>query len=76
MVRESITSPVAHHLPVGRQFLSVASPLNDDLETGIGQAVQGAVAQDGIIKESEPFLTARSLVMTKLETRWRPMISS
>ena len=63
---------------MGRQFLPVAGPLNDDLEAGIGQPVQGAVAQDGIIKESEPFLTVRLLVlvMTKLETRWRPMISS
>ena len=41
---------------MGRQFLSVAGPLNDDLETGVGQAVQGAVAQDGIIEEAEPFL--------------------
>ena len=41
---------------MGRQFLPVASPLNDDLETGVGQAVQGAVTEDGVIEEAEPFL--------------------
>ena len=41
---------------MGRQFLSVAGPLDDDLVAGVGQAVQGAVAQDGIIEEAEPFL--------------------
>ena len=38
------------------QPLAVAGALNDDLVAGIGQAVQGAVAQDGIIKESQPLL--------------------
>ena len=52
----SITSPVAQEFPVGRQFLPVAGPLNDDLETGVGQAVQGAVTEDGVIEEAEPFL--------------------
>ena len=41
---------------MGRQFLSVAVSLNDDLETGVGQAVQGAVAQDRVVEEAEPFL--------------------
>jgi len=27
----------------------VASTLDDDLVTGVGQAVQGAVAQDGVV---------------------------
>ena len=76
MVRGSITSPVAQELPVGRQFLSVAGPLNDDLETGIGQAVQGAVAQMESSKRLSHSSTDRLLVMTKLETRWRLMISS
>ncbi len=31
----------------------VAGALNDDLVAGIGQAVQGAVAQDGIVKQSQ-----------------------
>ena len=39
-----------------QQLLSVAGPLDDDLVTGVGQAVQGAVAQSGIIEEAEPFL--------------------
>ena len=39
-----------------RQFLSEAGPLDDDLVAGIGQAVQGAVAQDGVVEEAEPFL--------------------
>ena len=41
---------------MGRQFLPVAGPLDDDLEAGIGQPVQGAVTQDGVIEEAEPFL--------------------
>ena len=45
---------------MGREFLSVAGPLNDDLETGVGQAVQGAVAQDRVVEEAEPFLQGYS----------------
>ena len=30
--------------------------LDDDLVAGIGQPVQGAVAQDGVVKDAEPFL--------------------
>ena len=55
-VRESITSPVAQEFPVGGQFLSVGGPLDDDLVAGVGQPVQGAVAEDGIVEETEPFL--------------------
>ena len=39
-----------------RQFLSVAGSLDDDLEAGIGQPVQGAVSEDGVVEEAEPFL--------------------
>jgi len=35
---------------------SVAGYFDDDLVTCIGQAVQGAVAQDGVIKESQPLV--------------------
>ena len=41
---------------MGRQFFSVADPLDDDLVAGIGQAVQRAVAQYGIVEETEPLL--------------------
>ena len=39
-----------------RESLPVARALDDDLVAGIGEAVQGAVAQDGIIEEAEPFV--------------------
>ena len=54
----SITSPVAQEFPVERQFLSVAVSLDDDLETGVGQAVQRAVAEDGVVKETQPLVHA------------------
>ena len=41
---------------MGREPLSVAGALNDYLVAGISQAVQGAVAQDGVIKQSQPLL--------------------
>ena len=73
----SITSPVAQEFPVGGQFLSVAGPLDDDLVAGVGQPVQGAVAQDGVIEEAEPLLH-RPVAgdYDELETRWRLMVSS
>ena len=30
--------------------------LDDDLVAGVGETVQGAVAQDGIVEEAEPLL--------------------
>ena len=41
---------------MGGQFLSVGGPLDNDLVAGVGQPVQGAVAEDGIVEETEPFL--------------------
>jgi len=41
---------------VGRQALPVALALDDDLVAGVGQAVQGAVAENGVVEEAEPFL--------------------
>ena len=41
-----------------RQFLTVAGPLDDDLEAGVGQAVQRAVPEYGVVEEAEPFLDA------------------
>ena len=39
-----------------RQFLTVAGPLDDDLVAGVGQPIQGAVSQYGVIEEAEPLL--------------------
>ena len=52
----SITSLVTQQFPVGRKLLPVAGPFDDDLVAGIGQSVQGTVAQDGVVEETEPFL--------------------
>ena len=41
---------------VWRKPFPVAGALNDDLVAGVGQAVQGAVAQDGIVEETQPFV--------------------
>ena len=38
-----------------RQFFPVAGALNDDLVAGIGQPIQGAVLEDGVVEEAEPF---------------------
>ena len=37
------------------QPFPVAGALDDDLVAGVGQPVQGAVAEDGIVEEAEPF---------------------
>ena len=34
----------------------MAGAFDDDLVAGVGQAVQGAVAEDGIVKEAEPLV--------------------
>ena len=39
-----------------RQSFPVAGALDDDLVAGVGQAVQGAVAEDGIVEETEPLI--------------------
>ena len=39
-----------------RKPFPVAGALDDDLVSGVGQTVQGAVAEDGIVKETEPFV--------------------
>ena len=36
-----------------RQALPVAVALDDDLVAGVGEPVEGAVAQDGIVEEPE-----------------------
>ena len=39
------------------QSLTVTGALDDDLVAGIGQAVQGAVTQDGVVKESQSLIS-------------------
>lgn len=34
----------------------IAGALDDDLIAGVGQLVKGAVAEDRVVKETEPFL--------------------
>ena len=41
---------------MGRQFFTVAGPLDDYLEAGVGQPVQSAVPEDWVVEEAEPFL--------------------
>ena len=36
--------------------LPVAGAFDDDLVAGVGESVEGAVAEDGIVEEAEPFL--------------------
>ena len=41
---------------MGRQFLPIVISLHDDLVAGVGHSVQGAISQDGVVEEAEPFL--------------------
>ena len=41
---------------MGRELLPVAGTLYDNLEVGVGQPIEGAVAEDGVVEEAEPFL--------------------
>ena len=41
---------------MGRQFFSVAGPVDDGLEASDGQAVQVALPKDGVVEEAEPLL--------------------
>ena len=52
----SITSLGASEGAVWRKPLPVAGAFDDDLVAGVGQTVQGAVAQDGVVKEAEPLV--------------------
>ena len=58
MVVRSITSfpACAQQGTVRRLALPVAAAFDDDLVAGVGQPVQGAVAQDGVVEETQPFL--------------------
>ena len=39
-----------------REPFPVAGAFDDDLVAGVGQPVEGAVAQDGVIEETQPFV--------------------
>ena len=39
-----------------RQPFPVAGALHDNLVADVGQPVQGAVPQDGVVEETEPFV--------------------
>ena len=39
-----------------RESFPVAGAFDDDLVAGVGQAIQRAVAQDGVIEETQPFV--------------------
>ena len=41
-----------------REPLAVALAFDDDLVAGVDEPVEGAVAEDGIVGEAEPFLHA------------------
>ena len=64
---------------MGRQPFPIAGSLDDALIAGVGQAVQGAVAQNGLVEEAEAspeFL--RELLRARVslpvaETRDRPL---
>ena len=52
----SITSCRAQQGAVWGQPFPVAGAFDDDLAAGVGQAVQSAVAEDGVVEEAEPFV--------------------
>ena len=39
-----------------RESFPVSGAFDDDLVAGVGQAIQHAVAQDGVIEETQPFV--------------------
>ena len=41
---------------MGRELLPIAVSLDNDLVAGVGQPVQGDVAEDEVVEETEPFL--------------------
>ena len=41
---------------MSRQPFPIAGAFDDDLVAGVGQAIEGAIAQDGVVKEAQPFV--------------------
>ena len=54
---------------MGRKPFSVAGSFDDDLVAGIGKPVEGAVNEDGVVKQASHSSAALLEVMTKLKTR-------
>ena len=52
----SITPFSLQQGPVWGEPFPVAAALDDDLVAGIGQAVQGTIAEDGVIEEFQAIL--------------------
>ena len=52
----SITSFEAQQCPVGPLPFPVAGALDDNLVAGVGQPVESAVAEDGVVEETQPFV--------------------
>ena len=50
-VCRSITSMGAQKGAVCRQSFTIAGSLDYDLVAGVGQAIQGAIAKDGVVKD-------------------------
>ena len=61
---------------MGSKHFPIAGSLDDELVAGVGESVQGDLPRMGSSKRLSHSSTARLLVMTKLETRCRLIISS
>ena len=56
--RWSASQLVIQEAVLGRELGAVAGSLDDDLMRGVGQPVQSAIAEDGIVEQAEPFVHA------------------
>ena len=54
----------------------VAVALDDDLVAGVGQPVQGAVPQYGVLEKTQPFLYSPVAGDHEADARWWLSISS
>ena len=59
-----------------RESLAIAGSLVDDLVAGVGQAVQGTVAEDSIVEQAEPFVHGPVAGDDETGDRWRLRMSS
>ena len=55
-VCRSIASVGAQQGAVWRQPLSVVGAFDDDLVAGVGHPVEGAVVQDAVVEQAQPFV--------------------